>query len=99
MEGYTRLKFKEKDNTIKAILINGPSHSGVPFKSPMRMRHNYSKDVKLATLIHELGHRLVINIARANKDFATSDKIRDQLQEVGIQLKDGKDGTTYSLSQ
>ncbi|MEM7087867.1 MAG: cysteine--tRNA ligase [Bacteroidota bacterium] len=36
--------------------------------------------------------------ARANKDFATSDKIRDDLQEVGIQLKDGKDGTTYSLS-
>ena len=38
------------------------------------------------------------NQARANKDFATSDKIRDELQEVGIHLKDGKDGTTYSLS-
>ncbi len=38
------------------------------------------------------------NEARANKDFATSDKIRDQLLEVGIQLKDGKDGTTYSLN-
>jgi len=38
------------------------------------------------------------NKARENKDFATSDKIRDQLLEVGIQLKDGKDGTTYSLS-
>ncbi|MEM7187735.1 MAG: cysteine--tRNA ligase [Bacteroidota bacterium] len=38
------------------------------------------------------------NKARANKDFETSDTIRDQLQEVGIQLKDGKDGTTYSLS-
>ena len=35
--------------------------------------------------------------ARANKDFETSDKIRDELQEVGIQLKDGKEGTTYSL--
>ena len=38
------------------------------------------------------------NQARNNKDFATSDKIRDQLQEVGIQLKDGKEGTSYSLS-
>lgn len=38
------------------------------------------------------------NQARDNKDFATSDKIRDQLQKVGIQLMDGKDGTTYSLS-
>ncbi len=36
--------------------------------------------------------------ARANKDFATSDQIRDQLLEVGIQLKDGKDGTTFSLN-
>lgn len=35
--------------------------------------------------------------ARENKDFATSDKIRDQLSHLGIQLKDGKDGTTYSL--
>jgi cysteinyl-tRNA synthetase len=38
------------------------------------------------------------NRARSNKDFATSDQIRDQLLEVGIQLKDGKDGTTFSLN-
>ncbi|MFV0540030.1 MAG: cysteine--tRNA ligase [Aestuariibaculum sp.] len=36
--------------------------------------------------------------ARANKDFALSDKIRDELAEVGIQLKDGKDGTTFSVN-
>jgi cysteinyl-tRNA synthetase len=36
--------------------------------------------------------------ARDNKDFATSDKIRDQLADLGIQLKDGKDGTTFSLN-
>ena len=36
--------------------------------------------------------------ARANKDFSTSDKIRDQLAEMGIQLKDGKDGTSFSVS-
>ncbi|CAN5414000.1 cysteine--tRNA ligase [soil metagenome] len=35
--------------------------------------------------------------ARNNKDFATSDQIRDQLLTLGIQLKDGKDGTTFSL--
>ena len=38
------------------------------------------------------------NEARANKDFSTSDKIRDQLAAMGIQLNDGKDGTTFSLS-
>jgi len=35
--------------------------------------------------------------ARANKDFALSDKIRDALLALGIQLKDGKEGTTYQL--
>ena len=37
------------------------------------------------------------NQARANKDFATSDAIRDKLADAGIQLKDSKEGTTYSL--
>ena len=31
--------------------------------------------------------------AKENKDFATSDKIRNQLAEMGIQLKDEKDGS------
>jgi len=35
--------------------------------------------------------------ARDNKDWALSDKIRDELLALGVQLKDGKDGTTYSL--
>ena len=35
--------------------------------------------------------------ARANKDFALSDAIRDRLAALGIQLKDGKEGTTFSL--
>ena len=38
------------------------------------------------------------NAARQNKDFDTSDRIRDQLLELGIQLKDGKEGTSFSLS-
>jgi cysteinyl-tRNA synthetase len=36
--------------------------------------------------------------AKDNKDFATSDKIRNQLAEMGIQLKDEKDGSmSYSF--
>ncbi len=37
------------------------------------------------------------NKARADKDFAMSDHIRDQLLALGIQLKDGKEGTTFSI--
>ena len=35
--------------------------------------------------------------ARDNKNFALSDQIRDQLIALGIQLKDGKEGTTFSV--
>lgn len=41
--------------------------------------------------------QLIIDIrkeARLRKDFATSDKIRDDLAQAGIQIKDGKDGVT-----
>jgi len=34
--------------------------------------------------------------AKENKDYATSDMIRVGLQNIGIQLKDSKDGTTWS---
>ena len=36
--------------------------------------------------------------ARENKDWTLSDKIRDELIALGIQLKDGKEGTTFSVS-
>ena len=43
--------------------------------------------------------KLIIDIraqAKTNKDFATSDKIRDELGKLGISIKDGKDGTTWT---
>lgn len=43
---------------------------------------------------------LVIDIrksSRANKDWATADKIRDSLNTLNVQLKDGKEGTTWSI--
>ena len=36
--------------------------------------------------------------ARENKNWSLSDQIRDELIELGIQLKDGKDGTTFLLN-
>ena len=36
--------------------------------------------------------------ARLNKDFALSDKIRDELAEAGIQLNDSRDGTTFTTN-
>mgnify|MGYP003669288829 CR=1 FL=1 len=36
--------------------------------------------------------------ARENKDWALSDQIRDELLALGIQLKDGREGTTFSIN-
>jgi len=36
------------------------------------------------------------NEAKANKDFVTSDRIRDELSAIGIQLKDSKEGTLWN---
>jgi cysteinyl-tRNA synthetase len=38
------------------------------------------------------------NEARANKNFALSDQIRDRLNDLGIELKDSREGTTFSVN-
>lgn len=43
--------------------------------------------------------QVIINLrneAKKNKDFTTSDRIREDLQTIGIQLKDSKDGTLWN---
>jgi len=39
------------------------------------------------------------NDAKAAKDFATSDRIRDELQNLGFVIKDGKDGATWEIKE
>lgn len=54
---------------------------------------NSSSESELMQLIIDLR-----NAAKENKDYATSDKIRDALNGIGFTIKDGKDGTTYTKS-
>jgi cysteinyl-tRNA synthetase len=37
--------------------------------------------------------------AKAAKDWATSDKIRNELSALGFEIKDGKDGATWKLNK
>jgi cysteinyl-tRNA synthetase len=44
--------------------------------------------------------KLVLDLrakAKENKDFATSDEIRNKLTDANIQVKDGKDGVSWSI--
>ena len=36
--------------------------------------------------------------AKSNKDFATADLIRNELNKLNIQLKDRRDGSTWELN-
>ncbi len=52
----------------------------------------YETDASTQIFIDDrIGRR---NVARARKDFAEADKIRDELAALGVALKDNKDGTT-----
>jgi cysteinyl-tRNA synthetase len=53
--------------------------------------NNDSKLVPVMDLVLDLRQQ-----ARSNKDWTTSDKIRDGLAAAGIVVKDGKEGTTWS---
>ena len=37
------------------------------------------------------------NSAKQNKDWDTADKIRNQLKELGIEIMDGKDGSSFKI--
>jgi cysteinyl-tRNA synthetase len=39
------------------------------------------------------------NAARKAKDFAESDRIRDELLAIGVELKDGPQGTTWEIKR
>ena len=59
MESVSGLKFTEKN--ISVIVYEGVSWSGFGDR-PMKLRASYPPDTKKATLVHELGHRLIIPI-------------------------------------
>ena len=64
--------------------------------APLYEKYNAEKSVVPKMLLAD-----IIKIrteARANKDWAKSDEIRDELAGYGISLKDSKEGTTWEIN-
>jgi hypothetical protein len=65
MERGSGLSFRETH--VKAVIFEGPSRSGYG-DVPMYLRASYPADVKKATLVHELGHRLIGQLRKRPAD-------------------------------
>lgn len=97
----------EMSNRINAIHHGQADASGISVETFNRLKETFNEftfdilglkreETGEQTITEELVN-LLIEIradARANKDFATSDKIRDDLMAMGVKLKDEKDGST-----
>lgn len=66
MERATGLTFQETH--VRAVVFEGVSRSGAG-DSPMYLRASYPADVKKATLVHELGHRLIAQLRNRPGDL------------------------------
>ncbi len=65
LETQTCMSFPE--TRVLATVAEAVSHSGGP-KHPMRLRASYARNVKESTLVHELGHRHLWQLAERLDD-------------------------------
>jgi hypothetical protein len=77
----TGLRFAE--TVIDAIVFEGMSQS-----SPLRLRASYDRETKLATLIHELAHRLVQGHAGPSVARHGTDRQRQSHELINLFLFD-----------
>jgi hypothetical protein len=70
MERRAALRFvypQYADTAIRSVVLERASSSGHRDRSPMEMRASYPEATKRATLIHELGHRLMSGLFRRDE--------------------------------
>jgi cysteinyl-tRNA synthetase len=97
-----------KINSMAAGTIDSNNLSAAHLEKLQRLFHDFIYDIFGLTDDGIAGSasgpvddlmQLVIDLradARANKDWTASDKIRDKLSEAGIQIKDSKEGSSWS---
>lgn len=87
---YDLLK-SDINNSTKLALIN-------KWDSEVLGLNLTKKEIIDSELISEIEEKIKErNIAKENKDFTTSDRIRDELFKKGIHLEDTKEGTIYKI--
>jgi len=87
-------KLTAKDITLLKSIFDTFAIQVLGLKEETKDQTNNQKLGGLMDLIIELRKN-----ARAGKDFATSDKIRDELSNLGITIKDTRDGSTWEIQK
>lgn len=82
MERISGLPFEERE--IKAVIYEGVSFSGSG-NTPMQLRASYPAEVKEATLIHELSHRMLGRV-KTTKEIDEHRKIFLVLYDIWVDL-------------
>ena len=59
------------------------------------MEENTDIDLELKSYIEDMIEKR--NEYKRNKDFVNADKIREELKEKGIMIKDTREGTLYEI--
>ena len=59
------------------------------------VEHEKEIDSELLSKINELIDKR--NAAKKDKDYALADSIRDELKEMGVVIKDTREGTTFEI--
>ena len=89
---YDALKDKNLSDATKKYLVN-------EFDKVLSLDLLKQEEASVsAELVDEINEKIKLrNEAKANKDYATSDAIRDELLSRGIKLIDTREGTTFEL--
>ena len=86
---YDILKSNMNDYTKFKLINEFDEVLSLDLTKEMEIKKEISKEIE--NLINER------NIAKQNKDYKKADEIRDKLLNMGIILKDTREGTTYEL--
>jgi len=92
--GIRAIKLKRKLKVSGGLLgVLGFSKAEYLRLDPRRREVNQETVEKVQALLEARA------LARKSKDFAESDRIRDELAAMGVVLKDTKDGTTWEIAR
>ena len=93
------LKKKDKDLDINNSIFLHMTDGVIAFDTSGDIVLINPAAKKLLNISPEVSHKLIEerNIAKSNKDYLLADKIRDELKNMNVVIKDTREGTIFEI--